>query len=143
MWKNNSLALVKIPVVKNYGITLIRGNYATSGRQIVFHVCFEKEKILWKSSLMDIWHFGTEFFHRNLCNKLANMTSECKPPDNVCLKIVSFFLFFKNNFCTILSKINFNFLSFKIFEIETPHFILISLKCPIISQLILYDKLYL
>ena len=33
VWKNNSLKLQKIPFMKNYGITLIRWNYATSGRQ--------------------------------------------------------------------------------------------------------------
>ena len=34
--KNNSPKLEKIPFMKNYGITLIRGNYATSGQQIDF-----------------------------------------------------------------------------------------------------------
>ena len=35
VWKKNSLKLQKIPFMKNYGITLIRGNYATSGWQII------------------------------------------------------------------------------------------------------------
>ena len=33
VWKNNSLKLEKIPSMKNYGKTLIRGNYATSSWQ--------------------------------------------------------------------------------------------------------------
>ena len=31
VWKNNSLKLEKIPFMKIYGITLIRGDYAVSG----------------------------------------------------------------------------------------------------------------
>ena len=33
VWKNNFLKLEKFPFMKNYGITLIKGNYATSGQQ--------------------------------------------------------------------------------------------------------------
>ena len=44
VWKKNSKKSEKIPFIKNYGITLIRGNYATLGRQIVLHPhCFLKE----------------------------------------------------------------------------------------------------
>ena len=33
VWKNYSLKLSEILIMKNYGITLIKGNYATSGGQ--------------------------------------------------------------------------------------------------------------
>ena len=33
VWKNNSFKLEKIPFMKNYGLTLIKGNYTTSGWQ--------------------------------------------------------------------------------------------------------------
>ena len=36
MWKNDSLKLEKIPFMENYGFTLIRGNYATSGQKCKF-----------------------------------------------------------------------------------------------------------
>ena len=38
VWKNNSLKLQEILIMKNYGITLKRGNYATSGRQRFYFV---------------------------------------------------------------------------------------------------------
>ena len=41
VWKNNFLKLQEILIMKNYRITLIRRNYATSGRQItLFRLCF-------------------------------------------------------------------------------------------------------
>ena len=40
VWKKNSLNLYEILIMKNYVITLIRGNYGTSGRQICLLISF-------------------------------------------------------------------------------------------------------
>ena len=47
--KQNSLKLQEILFKKNYGITLTRGNYDSSGRQIIFRVFFQYFFFLFRS----------------------------------------------------------------------------------------------
>ena len=55
VWKNNSLKLKEIRIMKNSGITLIKGNYATSGLQNLFPHLIVVQSLQTDSSLLQIF----------------------------------------------------------------------------------------
>ena len=68
VWKNNSFKLEKIPFMNNYGITLIRGNYGTSGQQSNLSNCFFNQKwpmlfFLYKIEWLSTWIVNKEAFN--------------------------------------------------------------------------------